>query len=76
MRMQREYTVKAIWDDEAHVFTVIDSNVPGLAAEAATYEELLSCLQIIIPELLELNGDTSPVGRVPIELLAQQHVCA
>jgi predicted RNase H-like HicB family nuclease len=49
------YTVNCRWDEEARVWYVADSNVPGLATGADTLDELLGKLQTLIPELLELN---------------------
>ena len=42
-------------DDEAGVWYVSDTNVPGLAAEADTLPQLLAKLRHLIPELLQLN---------------------
>jgi hypothetical protein len=49
--------VRALWDAEAAVFVATSDDVPGLVAEAATPVELLSKLEMLIPELLELNGN-------------------
>ena len=48
--------VHAIWDPEASVFVATSDDVPGLVAEAATQEALQTKLDILIRELLELNG--------------------
>jgi hypothetical protein len=53
--MSPSYTVHAVWDDEAGVWAVTDSDVPGLTAEAPTMEELNSKLRERIPELIRLN---------------------
>lgn len=42
-------------DEEADVWYVSDTNVPGLATEAVTLPQLLAKLRHLIPELLELN---------------------
>jgi predicted RNase H-like HicB family nuclease len=52
------YHLQAIWDAEANVWVVISSDVPGLATEAETIEDLTARLRIMIPELLEANGQT------------------
>ena len=52
----REIVVQATWDPEAGVFVAVSEHVPGLVAEAATEEELRQKLDVLIPELLELNG--------------------
>ena len=47
--------VDAMWDDEAHVFVATSADVPGLVTEAPTWEELRTKLNMMIPELLQLN---------------------
>ena len=54
--MSRVVYVKAIWDKDARVWVAISEDVPGLATEADTLEELIEKLRIMIPELLEANG--------------------
>jgi hypothetical protein len=66
------YTIHVAWDDEAKVWYVQDSNVPGLCIEAATLERMAERLAEIIPELLEANG-VHPANDVPFELLAARH---
>lgn len=48
--------INAFWDDEVAVWVATSDDVPGLITEAATMESLIERLQIIIPELMELNG--------------------
>ena len=50
------FSVKAEWDDESAVWVVTDSEVPGLATEAGTFDGLVAKLRVMIPELLEANG--------------------
>ncbi len=54
----REISVLAVWDSEAEVFVVTSEDVPGLVAEAANLAEIDAKLQVLIPELLELNRPT------------------
>ncbi len=62
------------WDDEANVWYVAESDVPGLSAEAPTVEAMNALLRVRIPELLELNRpDLCHRGEpVPLEILIQQ----
>lgn len=72
-----EYTVTCRWDEEAGVWYVADSNIPGLAYEAETLEAMEHKLQTVIPELLELNKPDHVPGPVPFELIARkQELCA
>ncbi|MFZ4539488.1 DUF1902 domain-containing protein [Propionivibrio sp.] len=65
------FTIKAEWDEEARVWYVADSNVPGLSTEAPTAEALLEKLKVMLPELLELN-DGHEYACVPFELIAHR----
>jgi predicted RNase H-like HicB family nuclease len=55
-RGARRFSVEAEWDSEAGVWFVAHSDVPGLATEAATIDQLIEKLKIMVPEMLELNG--------------------
>jgi predicted RNase H-like HicB family nuclease len=68
----KSYTVACLWDDEAQVWYVAETDVPGLATEAATLEEMERKLIQMIPELLELNDADRPRQRVPFELIARK----
>jgi predicted RNase H-like HicB family nuclease len=50
------YHVEADWDPDAGVWVATSADVPGLATEAETIEDLANRLRIMIPELLEANG--------------------
>ncbi len=50
-----KFKINVQWDDEARVWYVEDSNVPGLVAEAPTVEAIQALLRVRVPELLELN---------------------
>ncbi|MDQ2917094.1 MAG: DUF1902 domain-containing protein [Casimicrobiaceae bacterium] len=69
--MERTILVRATWDPEASVWVAESDDVPGLATEAESLDTLMRKLNVMIPELLALNGGGfSP--DVPIELLARQ----
>jgi predicted RNase H-like HicB family nuclease len=65
------YTIKAFWDDEAHVWVAEGVDVPGLSTEAATIEQLMTKLEVMVPEMLEANR-VLPAGQsqVHFELTA------
>jgi len=52
----RVLKIGASWDGEAGVWVAESQDVPGLATEAPTLEELLTKLAVMVPELLEENG--------------------
>jgi hypothetical protein len=68
---QKPHFIRAEWDDEAKVWVATSDDVPGLATEADTLELLAQKLETMVPELLELNGETV-AGEVPFELLARR----
>ena len=49
------FKINVQWDDDARLWYVEDSNVPGLVAEAPTVEAMEALLHVRVPELLELN---------------------
>ena len=61
----RTLKVQARWDGEAGVWVAESDDVPGLATEAATLEELLAKRAVMVPELLEENGVAL---ELPVEL--------
>ena len=69
-------TVTCHWDEEAQVWFVADTNVPGLATEAATLEELERKLLVMIPELLGMNDPSGTQHDVPFELIARKQELA
>lgn len=66
------FRVECHWDDEAKVWFVAESNVPGLAAEADTVEAMNDLLRQRIPELLQLNEPRLNEREVPFELITRQ----
>ena len=72
--MNTDLRVHAFWDEEARVWVAESDDVPGLITEADTLEKLSAKLEVIIPELLELNlGITDMTGRT-IMLSAQRQL--
>ena len=71
--MALKLIVRAFWDHEAGVWVAESEDVPGLATEAPTMEELISKLKVMIPELLALNlKETVSESEVPVEILSQR----
>jgi predicted RNase H-like HicB family nuclease len=63
--------IRAEWDEEAAVWVATSDDVPGLATECDTLENLVDKLKIMIPELLELNEDIQDYD-VPFEILTRR----
>jgi len=69
----KRYTVTCHWDEEAQVWYVAETDVPGLATEAATVEEMEDKLLRMVPELIELNvAPGKPSQPVPFELIMRK----
>ncbi len=67
------YIIEAIWDDEAKVWVAESAEVPGLATEAATLDDLMAKLAVMIPELLELNRHIARPLAPPFEVRATKN---
>ena len=65
--MKRVYTIHAKWDDDAQVWFVDQSDIPGLATEAPTPELLIKHVRELVPDLINLNSLEN--GNVPVEML-------
>ena len=53
-QMPHTFKVTAVWDSEAKVFTST-SDIPGLVVEADTFEEFVSLVEALAPEMLAAN---------------------
>ena len=69
----KPYTVTCQWDAESSVWSVSESDVPGLVTEADTLDEIERKLLLMIPELLNLNEPGSASAAVPFELIARKN---
>jgi predicted RNase H-like HicB family nuclease len=63
--------VHAEWDQDAQVWVASSDDVPGLATEESTIEGLIEKLKVMIPELLEANGESID-AQVPFEILTRR----
>ncbi|MBF0108285.1 MAG: DUF1902 domain-containing protein [Magnetococcales bacterium] len=58
-RSSGAFKIRAVWDSEANVWYVEDSDIPGLVTEAATMEDLSARIESMIPDLLRMNDQES-----------------
>ena len=63
--------IRAEWDEEAMVWVATSDEVPGLATEAVTMEDLIAKLKVMIPELLMAN-DTVIEDEVAFEIITRR----
>ena len=71
----RACVVRAKWDDEAAVWYVSDSDLPGLVAEADSVDALREKVIARVRELAELNGhliEWTAGDEIPVHLLAER----
>lgn len=61
--------VKAALDREAGVWYVAETDVPGLATEAPSFDALCERVTALTPELLELNGWEQD-SEIALEIIA------
>jgi hypothetical protein len=54
--MSRAITIDARWDAEAGVWLATSTDVPGLVVEASTWPTMIEEVRLVLPGLLELNG--------------------
>lgn len=77
--VMRVLNIYVEWDDEAKVWFVANSDVPGLSGEAATPEEMVALLQCRIPELMALNEPEAIRGSeraVPWKMVTERSYTA
>lgn len=60
--MKRPFNIDISWDEEALVWIATSDDVPGLATEHHSFDALVEKLKVIIPELLEANGQSFAEG--------------
>ena len=58
----RIFAFEANWDDEAEVWWISETSVPGLVTEASTLDELYRKLSVMIPEMLETENAGNPLA--------------
>ncbi len=60
------------WDDDAQVFYVAQTSVPGLNAEAKSVEVMFDVLRQLIPELLTENQPSLALDEIPFSVIFDQ----
>ena len=58
----RNFIVHATWDSEARVWVAWSDDIPGLATEAETFEQLVQRVTAVAPEVLALNHQSLDEG--------------
>ena len=69
----KDLKVLAKYDDEAKVWYIAESDIPGLAGEAATLDELWDVVEDVAGELIEANMPDRDPGALdmPVHLMSE-----
>jgi hypothetical protein len=60
--------VQVIFDQNASVWVATSTDLPGLIAEAETFEALEHEIRLLLPELVDLNADQRASRKIEYEL--------
>jgi predicted RNase H-like HicB family nuclease len=66
------FNISAHWDAEAEVWWAESADIPGFVAEAATHDDLVSEIRLLVPELLAENMPDVKIEDVRIKLVSEQ----
>ena len=64
--------IAARWDGEAGVWIATSDDVPGLVVEATTWPAMIEEVRLVLPELLELEGQHC--DRLSLTFRAEEHL--
>ena len=67
--MIRHAVIRCAWDDEARVWFVQESDIPGLVTEAPTLDALRQKLPVMVQDLLDVTTTTD----IELDLIAYAH---
>ncbi len=67
--MHRHAVIRCAWDEEAGVWFVNESDIPGLVTEAPSLEALRLKLPGMIQDLLDVEATT----EIEVDLIAYAH---
>ncbi len=67
--MHRHAVIRCAWDEEAEVWFVNESDIPGLVTEAPSLEALRRKLPGMIQDLLDVEATT----EIEVDLIAYAH---
>lgn len=65
--------VRCEYDEDARVWYVKSSDLPGLSGEAPTFDALADRIPGMILDLIEENGIDDRAPEIPIEIIACRH---
>jgi hypothetical protein len=69
--MQKVFFIRTEWDGDADIWSATSDDVPGLATEADSIDNLFNKLSSMIPELLAANKVDCP-SEILYEVVARK----
>ena len=70
--MQRDIIIQARWDTEGGVWLATSEDIPGLVVEADTWPAMISEVQLVLPELLDVSGQGG--DKLSLTFKAEEHL--
>jgi predicted RNase H-like HicB family nuclease len=61
--------VKAEWDPEVDVWVATSDDLPGLAAEAKSLEDLRKKVLLMAADLIEMNCVDVELSEIPVQIV-------
>ena len=68
------FSVSCAYDEEASVWYVDETDMPGLVAEADKYDDLIAKVMSLAPELIELNSHLIDDEKTPLERVVSNQI--
>jgi hypothetical protein len=75
LQQPKSFEIRAEWDDEARVWWCSNDELP-LTTEAATFEQLVSRVIEIVPEIASENGLSAPGDEIDVHVITEGAICA
>ncbi len=70
--MIQHISITARWDGEAAVWIATSDDVPGLVVESETWPSMIDEVRVVLPDLLDLNGQTHE--KLSVTFKAEEHL--
>jgi uncharacterized protein DUF1902 len=71
LHVRKSFEIRAEWDGEAGMWWCSNDELP-LSTEAPTFEQLVSCVLEIAPEIAAENGLAAPGDEIKVHVIAER----
>ena len=72
LQQRRSFEIRAEWDGEAGVWWCSNDELPPLSTEAPTFEQVVSRVLEIAPEIAAENGLAAPGDEIEMHVIAKR----